>query len=189
MTLDDKEQIAEDYAHAMEVRDLRAEIAALKARAEKAEAEAEVRSGRWCEKNRNEGRGGCGMCGWCCKQSREQRDTALAACAEMRVALEAEQAFADYSKRWSAANPDSILPVGWCFGDGTPSGHGESWRLRDVADAKRNAILSRTDLGRGWASPEVVARCRDAIDRVDPFTETEATLRADLDALLKKGGG
>jgi hypothetical protein len=39
---------------------------------------AEVRSGEACAKERAAGSGGCGMCAWCCKQAREDRDNAIA---------------------------------------------------------------------------------------------------------------
>ena len=60
-------------------------------------------------------------------------------------------------------------------------------RIRAWREATR-AALSRTDLGRGWASPEVVERAR-LILRRDGTSEDCKRVVADLDALLKKGGG
>lgn len=37
----------------------------------------QVLDGTWCAENRSQGRGGCGLCGWCCKQARDERDAAL----------------------------------------------------------------------------------------------------------------
>lgn len=36
---------------------------------ERARAEADVRGGEWCARNREEGRGPCGACAWCCQQA------------------------------------------------------------------------------------------------------------------------
>ena len=53
----------------------------------KLRAENDVIRGSWCNGNRSEGRGGCGMCAVCCKEAKERAD-----CAEMDAAkLRAER--------------------------------------------------------------------------------------------------
>ena len=46
-----------------------------------------VLDGTSCAENRAAGRGGCGLCGWCCKQARDERDAALAQVARLKLAL------------------------------------------------------------------------------------------------------
>jgi DNA repair exonuclease SbcCD ATPase subunit len=77
----------DEAVRALIERTQKAEIATLLARTEKAEAEADVRSGKWCEKNRAEGRGGCGMCAWCWRLERDRAEKAEADLA--RVTAEA----------------------------------------------------------------------------------------------------
>lgn len=107
------------------------------------------------------------------KHSEAERVKATAACAEMRAALEMV----------AAANTRRL---------------GES---RRVIEATR-ALLSRTDLGRGWVVLEVVRRCRSVVEAhvraypkwtfrgVEQDPDGAHALLADLDALLgdEKGG-
>jgi hypothetical protein len=58
-------------------------LEAMQKRAEWAEAAAKgvqaVHGGEWCKKNREEGRGACGMCAACCEEWREKAEKAEAA--------------------------------------------------------------------------------------------------------------
>ena len=95
----------------------------------------------------------------------QQRDHALAACAEMRAAL------------------TEIIARGQ-----EQRGTG---RMIETAEA----ALARTDLGAGWASPEVVAQMVGALQMVegdgefDSLHEVTRKFVVDVLALLKKGGG
>jgi hypothetical protein len=58
-----------------------------RARAEELEARCAVLDGSSCAEERAAGSGGCGMCAWCCKQSRDRTETA-----EAKVAAAEERA-------------------------------------------------------------------------------------------------
>ena len=161
-----------------DVTHLRALLAEQTARAERAEADYRRVLSERAEANQLAGR---------CAQ---QRDQALAACAELRAALEAQD---EYSR-----GAPAIV-----------SNDAEYWRRvktqeqrRATATRMREAALSRPDLGVGKvlvAGPldalvdnlvRVVCDCHDGSDlwahtRRDP----EAFRRAVRSALLKKGGG
>ena len=123
-----------------------AEIARLKARAEKAETEVDAIA-------------------WERGVIEDRLTQALAACAEMRAALEAV----------ATANTRRL---------------GESRRAIEAA----RALLSRPDLGAGkvLVEREVLERVRDVLQRLPRagwgYTDAERAAVVDLDALLKKGG-
>ena len=97
-------------------------------------------------------------------------NAALAACAELRAAL--EEAFAIHQRSECAAPPCT------CTG----------------FEATR-ALLSRPDLGAGWASPEDTAQMVGALQMVesdgefDSLHEVTRKFVVDVLALLKRGGG
>ena len=128
------------------LRDRDAEIARLKARAEKAETEVDAIA-------------------WERGVIEDRLTQALAACAEMRAALEAV----------ATANTRRL---------------GESRRAIEAA----RALLSRPDLGAGkvLVEREVLERVRDVLQRLPRagwgYTDAERAAVVDLDALLKKGG-
>ena len=143
---------------------LRALLADATARAEKAEVERDAIT--W-ERNAVE----------------DRLAQALAACAEMRAALEAQD---EYSR-----GAPAIV-----------SNDAEYWRRvktqeqrRATATRMREAALSRTDLGRGWASPEDTAQMVGALQMVesdgefDSLHEVTRKFVVDVLALLKEGGG
>ena len=130
-----------------------AEIARLKARAEKAETEVDAIA-------------------WERGVIEDRLTQALAACAEMRAALER---MIKYAVEDRATTPGST-------------------RLeRQITRA--NCLLARPDLGAGMVlgEREVLERLRDVLQRLPRagwgYTDAERAAVADLDALLKKGGG
>lgn len=110
---------------------------------------------------------------------RAERDAALAACAEMRAALE----------HWTHVYGAALCPPG-------PDTYGEG--MRDAKDQVR-AILARTDLGRGMVvvEREVLERWRERLSTVlcclhstdHQAREMIVDARADLNALLDGGKG
>ena len=143
---------------------LRALLADATARAEKAEVERDAIT--W-ERNAVE----------------DRLAQALAACAEMRAALEAQD---EYSR-----GAPAIV-----------SNDAEYWRRvktqeqrRATATRMREAALSRPNLGAGWASPKDTAQMVGALQMVESDGEFgslhEVTRKfvVDVLALLKKGGG
>ena len=137
-----------------DVTHLRALLAEQTARAERAEADYRRVLSERAEANQLAGR---------CAQ---QRDQALAACAELRAALEII----------ASSNTRRL---------------GESRRAIESA----RALLARTDLGRGMVMVprERLTAWRDVLQRLPRagwgYTDAERAAVADLDALLKKGGG
>ena len=90
------------------------ELAAFDAEIARLKAEVAVRDGSWCEQNRKEGRGGCGMCAWCCKDAREQRDALALDLAAHKRALAAGPAALRRAEmtlyRWDAAEVVEAAP-------------------------------------------------------------------------------
>ena len=106
------------------------------------------------------------------KRLRKEKAEALAACAEMRAALER---MIKYAVEDRATTPGST-------------------RLeRQITRA--NCLLARPDLGAGMVlvEREVLERLRDVLQRLPRagwgYTDAERAAIADLDALFKKDGG
>lgn len=70
---------------------LRARLAEVERERDEARAVADVRGGAWCEKNRAEGRGPCGVCAWCCKQAVDRAERAEAEVERLRIQMEGQE--------------------------------------------------------------------------------------------------
>lgn len=164
---------------------LRADLAAAIARAERAEwqlalaeAEVAVRGGEWCAENRAEGRNPCGACAWCCNQAIARAERAERALEEregdmhMRIRAGYDAAVADAFRaevaklRAQLADAQAAREVAERGAAQATQERDEARRHLDDGRAAYEAVLetehsARLEANRLWTENVLLTRERD----------------------------